>query len=367
MYPNAKPGGNVFVYYTSHFFSRLVHTLNFSRCEFAYGINTNTFNFQEWTNSYSKRKSEFISWGSGLKIIILEPNFVHVEIDISNCMFYGGKAVQGGGIFIGSRNSEGQISVRLSNSTFTNNSARNGGGLNIVVYTPWLKSTLLFKIGNCVFNGNKALHGAAVHIEGDDKLWVQVPTMSYIKVLQTTFLKNVAERSGGGIHIKGFMAVYDEFSLVMLSNSTFIRNNGSAVYTNASRLIISGVVKVINNHGVSGGGFYFDCTPQYSSSIYLTPHSQLFIANNTASQYGGAVAIKDCNALTLNEKECSIQILDKGKECSPWPNKTISDSEVFNDTKIIMENNKAKIAGDSVYGGSLETCYMQQAYSFQNV
>ena len=241
--------------------------------------------------------------------------------------------------------------------------------------------TLHLRVENCVFSGNKAIDGAAVHIAGYvdlelPKIWGRDYSASilgasmYINVTQTTFLQNIAEESGGSIHIDCFMFTLnpDELQLVVgevrvtclncnfienkaengyavnidckqdphaynglesltdespnstnqtykifihflsatvvnnkahrhenghctavfcihnteevsLSNSIFVGNNGSALYVKGSNLYIYSVVNITDNHGVSGGGLYFDCNPQ--SFLYLTPHYMPIIQHHS--------------------------------------------------------------------------------------
>ena len=466
----ARPGGNVLLLFTDPESQQFKDALYISQCEFAHGTNTNTFTTATNSLDFPKRIdscSRVISWGSGLGLLIYKPlvvmkiNIINsvfhhnnasygaganmfiafcgterksCSIDISNCTFYSGKAVQGGGIYIGS--SSGEIAFRLSHSTIINNSAMSGGGLNIEVEQTYSN----FRIANCVFSGNKAMQGAAVYIAHYPalwELWEDLGPNTHINVSQTIFLQNIADKSGGGIHInpkdcvlqswtaivrviytncsfienraesgyamsiescyskskpyKNLLSIHlfntevrnngrhrysngdhctavfciDSTEEVLLSNSTFVGNSGSAVYVNESKLFISGTVKIIDNHGVNGGGLYFDCNPlsrypQSQSFLYLTPHSQLYMANNTASLHGGAIAAKDWSPLN-SHKECFIQISDKGRECSPW--------SACSDTKIVMENNTAKVAGDSIYGGSLAKCYIQlgTAWMYSNI
>ena len=470
-----KPGGNalfiLFPYAHDKSSARHTSTLRISHCEFAYGNDTIDFQFSRWSEAYPGHR--LLSGGSGLGIIAYKQQsimtihitgsiFHHnsalyglggnmlaimddcskhlssaIEVYIDNCTFHDGKSTQGGGIFVGSTNipSEAEVAVRLSNSSITNNSAKTGGGM--CIETAQIRNTILKIDNNCVFSGNKAIHGAAVHIAG------LIPRTQYsrymdITISQTTFLQNTARRSGGGLDFfiisedvfpfeagLGFVNCTDckfvenkaesgyavsisdhsqkmtnslsmitstipryvfSISLInsvvmkngphkynegihcaavfcihnteeaILNNSIFVDNNGSAVYVSGSKLVISGVVNITGNHGVSGGGLYFDCSPQ--TFMYLTPNSQLHIANNTASSHGGAIAVLDCS--TRGTHECFIQLWPRYdyNNCSLLSNSSIEERINCNNMKIIMENNTAGLAGNSIYGGSLETCYV---------
>ena len=74
------------------------------------------------------------------------------------------------------------------------------------------------------------------------------------------------------------------------------------------------------------------------------------------------MAAQDCSAKTNSATECFIQMYDEDRECKysllNTEIFTVNDSLVGYAYKIIMHDNTADIAGDSVYGGSLETCYI---------
>ena len=456
-------------------------TLSISYCEFSHGVDTTAFDFPSWAESDYR----LISGGSGLGVFLYErvnsDNGIHrvnikinitnsvfhhnnalhglggnmfiilraqanefkSEMRIDNCTFYGGEALQGGGIFIGSASISGHSSVKfvatVSNSIITDNSATSGGGLCIKAIHAQVEAV----IENCALNGNNAMEGAAVYIAGHIQSefesefefpgWPVSRPKIQIIISQTTFLQNAARTSGGGMDINCFTnspaaslivgavmvtctncnfnankaesgyavsinCVPDQVYLskisaqfvnsmflnngaqtynedycaavfcihntekIILSNSTFVKNNGSAVYVNGSDLFVSSVVNIIGNHGIRGGGLYFNCNPDDQSFLYLTPHSKLYMANNTASLHGGAIAAQDCSAQTNTATECFIQMCDEDSECeySRWNTEilTVNDSIACYDSKIIMHDNKAGSAGDSVYGGSLETCYI---------
>ena len=80
------------------------------------------------------------------------------------------------------------------------------------------------------------------------------------------------------------------------------------------------------------------------SSMILKPHTIMYMINNTAVQYGGGILV---NMECVAETPCMFQI--------DGFNGNITELDV----RIEMEGNKAGSAGDSIFGGCLESCYLQ--------
>ena len=284
---------------------------------------------------------------------------------IENCIFSGNKAIQGAAVnIIWSYIYDPRINVIISETTFLQNSARSGGAIYIDFrYFDHLEYHKLVTIigKNCNFMENKAENGYAMSIS-DRKIDGKRSHSYYpisIQLFNMLVKNNGPQRYDEGNYCAAAFCIHNIEDL-LLSNSTFVENNGSAVYINGSKLYISGVVNIIGNRGVSGGGLYFDCNPH--SLMYLTPHSRVYLANNTASFHGGAIAARDCGALTVRE-QCFVNISDQHMECLPFIhtfhyNLTVKEATECFDTKVIMNNNTADIAGDSIYGGALETCHI---------
>ena len=463
------PGGNaLFVYPCSKPIWTWTMKLNISHCEFAHGIDAASSDFEMWSKS-----SHRVSGGSGLGILlycrqgfrtfifyvadsifhhnksphgpganmlilsrIVTELIINSEVNINKCNFNNGEALDGGGMFVGHIGLDGiNPQIRVSNSTFSHNIARSGGGLHFrsridFLLDPHRKDSL--RLINCNFSSNKAVDGAGVHIS----LFAQWNYLSFpsaivirIFILQSSFIQNTARKCGGGIDIrlhtisdpdksveslititctscsfvnnkannghaahakgcgqiinryrvntdpvgsclqaykmsiqfnstiisKNIHEVSNSFATLYIQNierfelhsSNIVDNNGTAIHISGSTLYISGTVNVTGNYGHSGGGLYFDCNPR--STIYLEHPSQLYLANNTASYHGGAIFVKDCSS--ARPVDCFIQI--------EGLHKSSNNIIVPDNVSIILENNTAEVAGDSIYGGSLETCYLE--------
>ena len=469
------PGGNVLFVYPCATKPQLPnpelqHTLKFSYCEFAHGIDTTSLDPEVQMFFTSTIR---VSGGSGLGILsCYKPGFhqIHISdsvfhhnkspygqganmmllhhvhtgegslkyadiISIEKCNFHDGEALEGGGMFVGRVGlGDAYPMIHISNSTLSHNIARSGGGLHFMSKVspsaPKDRFYTYFSLINCTVKSNRAEEGAGVRT----LLLVEWRYMSFtrivinITILQSTFIQNTARRSGGGIdiyvrtikgpmssvphlititcigcsfvnnkaenggaaHVKGcgeieregintdpvgscqqayrifirfyssiisknFHRFFNSFATLYVQNiesfelhsSSIVDNNGTAIYITGSLLYISGTVNVTGNHGHSGGGLHCDC----QSYIHLKHPSQLYMANNTASYHGGAIFVKDCSS--VGSVDCFIQIEGLFKSSNKYSYK------VPDNVSVILENNTAEVAGDSIYGGLLETCYLQ--------
>lgn len=136
------------------------------------------------------------------------------DIVVSNCTFANNKAYDGGGIF-------GGIELFVNNCTFINNIAnREGGGIN-----PGGSST----ITNCTFVGNKALNGGGFFTNGGDRQTYMV---------NSTFIGNSGVNRGGG-----YYKYYGDGSKII--NCTFSQNDaylGGGVFNNDGVLSIENTI-----------------------------------------------------------------------------------------------------------------------------
>ena len=440
------------------------HTLNISHCEFTHGLDTTSLD----SGVLMWHKSSYrVSGGSGLGILsCYRPDFLQIHIAdsvfhhnkspsgpganmmilyhiytgfedsfknkyydilINKCNFHDGEALEGGGMFVGCIGSGNTCPmINVSNSTFSHNIARSGGGLHLMSkVSPSTTDRVYFSLINCTVSSNRAVDGAGVRtlllVQWNYVLY-PVRTVIKIIILQSTFIQNTAKRSGGGIaiylhtikepeksvqslitiicigcsfvnnkaenggaaHVKGcgqndhsgpvhscqqafrtsiqfystiisknVHGLFNSFATLYIQNieslelhsSSIVDNKGTAIYISRSTLYVSGTVNITGNHGHSGGGLYSDC----QSYIHLKHPSQLYMANNTASYHGGAIFAKDCSS--VGSVDCFIQIEGLYK--------SIDNYKVPDNVSVILENNTAEVAGDSIYGGFLETCYLE--------
>lgn len=397
------------------------------------------------------------------------------DISINNCSFYGGIAMDnGGGLYI-----EGKFSVHfpqqvsssvsgnplhthITNTTFSHNHAKRGGGLGlhfrILLYrnkpddlNSYHKIPITVDLESCSFTYNYGDIGAAVctQVEIETKLYgksfvhtheYKQPTtnMLVLQAVHTDFHHNLAKAIGGAIHMYGihghlyvtdgiacifppYIYLFDLNLLVdfctlhnntasrgsaisimteseniiylnwtaavihsgfiqnkglpipsyitpstgvihlevirefVLTNCSFTENEQSGLYLNMSAVSIQGYVSFINNTATIGAAMFLDCTLGVSRNtlVLLQDKALLYIANNRALEYGGGIAIKEgCNTILLRHtklKRCFFDVQHL---------KSHSDTNFLQ--AVIMKNNTAEIAGDTIYGGDLEVCNLRK-------
>ena len=284
-------------------------------------------------------------------------------LSLINCNFSSNRAVEGAGIHVSLFVQWNYLSfpvtfvirIIILQNTFIQNTARkHGGGIAIHLHTisdskVSVDSLITITCTSCFFVNNKAENGCAAYVRGCGQIirrgintgpvgsCLQAYRMS-IQFYNILITKNI-HNSFATLYIQN-IGSYE------LHSSNIVDNNGTAIHISGSTLYVSGTVNVIGNHGHSGGGLYSDCNPP--SYIYLKHPSQLYMANNTASYHGGAIFVKDCSS--IGSVDCFIQIEGLYKSSNNY--------KVPDNVSIILENNAAEVAGNSIYGGSLETCYL---------
>ena len=347
--------------------------------------------------------------GSNLMILTIGASNTHHSISIQNCTIaHGRSARQGGGVaIIGGimvMEFQGNFQVILSNTNFTGNSADEGGAISISNSgnSEW-SASLIFSCENCVFFNNSAATGSAIYLMTTSSL-----NMTFSN---TIFLENTANREGGAIYLStrvswdlffnsqifyftisnstftansvncsmtGIVHI-NEMSNVTIMDSSFLNNNCSAIYmtdsdlhlesnvsfvdntassgggihANGSNIIhLSGTVSFTRNKAITGGALHIDSlSHQKTTFLYLLPNTTIYMTDNTALYYGGGIAVSGaCSGTTY----CFFQT-DHLVDTRP-------DFRTH-DIAVIMENNTAGIAGDSVFGGCLDSCILKTSSS----
>ena len=283
-------------------------------------------------------------------------------LSLINCNFSNNRATEGAGVHISLLVQSNFLAypftlVNILQSTFIQNTARrNGGGIDIHVYTIHNPTTSIGELlttafTSCSFVNNTADKGFAVNVNGcgqTDRHWINAgPVHSCLQAYRMSIrFYNTEVSRNCNRFFNSFATVHiQNIESFELHSSIIADNTGTAIYISGSTLYISGAVNVTGNQGHSGGGLYSDCR----SFIHSKQPSQLYLANNTASYHGGAIFVKDCSS--EDSVDCFIQIegLHRSKDKYKVPD----------NVSVILENNTAKVAGDSIYGGSLETCYLE--------
>ena len=162
-----------------------------------------------------------------------------------------------------------------------------------------------------------------------------------------------------GCHFRGNSVPNNKFGPVInliltyitVYNCSFVDNNGSVLTLLKSNLNIHGDVSFVNNHADYGAALKV-CE---ASLITLSNNTHIWFANNKAIFKGGAV---------YSYHSC----IDTPQPCLFQPKLHKNEHTMkFGETlKLLLEfvNNSASIAGDAIYGGSLDSCFTITKYSY---
>ena len=147
---------------------------------------------------------------------------------------------------------------------------------------------------------------------------------------------------------------------IMFTNCIVVSNIGTGLFARKSIITFQGKNTLANNVGMDGGAIALE-----QSYISLRPQTHLHLISNRAKRYGGGIfqsgLVISVVGLVLfgflhftDDFDaalgvCTIQLYG-------WSG-NISELSYLN-TFIMMDNNTAEGAGDSIYGARLEQCYL---------
>ena len=265
-------------------------------------------------------------------------------IIIDNSCISDGKAKKGGGLRVwtsnGSTNNSSRVFIR--NTLFRNNSCWSAGGALYIAY--YSEDTYEFSgierqvtIQNCTFTLNHG-DGAAMeiiqHISANSSNYHHFTHWFETSIESCTFEGNSIPFDEGG-PILDFISVE-----VSIKDCTFIGSNTTAISLRNTYVNLFGDILFENNKARVGGALKI-CD---ASLIFAHNGTRVRFVNNSA-QEGGAIYVQQPCMDTW--PLCPIQ---------PAMPKNIPVVEFAKLMKFEFTNNSATIAGDAVYGGSLDRC-----------
>ena len=281
------------------------------------------------------------------------------KVYIIHSIINGGRANTGGGIRVRSRHNQERERTHIvnrnnnhmhsalltvHNTSFSFNSAiERGGAVYISHYQSYCigyycqveNEKILFK--NCSFIKNFG-NGAAIETKQHLTSADYSLTVLSVSLDGCSFQGNsVCNNKSGPI-----------FNLIMtymtISNCSFTDNNGSALTLLKSSLNFHGDIRFENNHADYGAALRV----YEASLISLSNNTHISFTNNTAFFKGGAVYTHQSCVDTV--PPCLFQ---------PHLHENVSTESLAEALKLAIEfvNNSASIAGDAVYGGSLDYCF----------
>ena len=305
--------------------------------------------------------------GGNLAILIhnmtsSQNNIVH-SIIISECLFHKGHGLVGGAIYISFMNSPGENKqvceskgsyyhplLLIINSVFSENHAGRTGGAIFMKYHESLFSDCTVQrinIKYCRFESN-SLKETGIGGTAISSFNYIIPGYLYSNQLQTeiditesTFKDNyVKERHGKDLSGSGVILAKSHKYFAMI-NITIDSNQCSGLLALDSNIIIEGIVTIRNNTGYSGGGMLI-CQ---NAILYLKPRATLNIESNYANHSGGGILVE--SECSQSKPPCFYQL-------------AAMDPREYYSIRINLINNTANYAGDQLFGGDVDYCYMIQ-------
>ena len=308
--------------------------------------------------------------GGNLAVVFNTTQPFHGKVLIQDCLIKNGTAEYGGGLYIfylSAPDSNDSCSLEhnsvinlttIASTTFEDNIALTGGGL----YTGLTESLAIcnpYRIlitNNCLFQHNTlnriGFGGVAIHSMNFLAFGYknQILLQFLLVIKESEFTRNIVSKyskwsnSGSGV-------IYVKTNRhAEMENVAIYDNQYSGIVIVDSNLVLSGSVEICNNNGSSGGGMLF-CS---NSIMFLTPNTTVTIANNHVEHAGGGICVED-------------QCLQSKPACFFQPDYEASVQPKLNSTiQVNLINNSAKYAGDQIYGGSIDFCYIMDS-PFHNV
>ena len=315
-------------------------TLKIFHSEFAHGRNQfKSLNFESALNG----------GGLGIHIALGNSAVAAVNITVYNCSMYNNTASVGANMFISIYMPlYSYMTVHINNSMFFGGrSTGKGGGfmLQIDRYN-FVYSRLSVHLVNSKFYGNLAASGSGLYLSQAFGSHAILQGIFQMTIASTIFQQNFG-LVDNNLRKYDCAVLYLSYTNITIVNSTFSDSNCTAIAANSSIFHLQGTVEFYRNTGYSGGAlaFYRDAYCQsgprvrIESSMILTPHTSVYIVNNTAVRYGGGILVdEECTM----ERYCFFQ--------TGFVNYTQMDA------RVVMEGNRAGKAGDSIFGGCLHSC-----------
>ncbi len=296
--------------------------------------------------------------GGNLAIVFHTPElFRSHHVVINNSHISNGTAIEGGGLFVSiveprAQRNNSQILennhtiLSIINTEFTNNTALYLGGAVGIRQKGSNTSNFTgnVRITNCKFTGNslkeKGHGGIAINYlnfivtQVDQHISPQFRAFVTNCTFHQNYVKKNSRMSAGSSVI--FVKTTSHFRLQdILIDSNF----ASAILGLQSNIVLGGNVTLTNNSAQSGGGILL-CQ---NAVLYLEDGVNVLISGNNANHAGGGIAVE--SICLESEPICFFQFV------SPEPRQ-------YTDIKIYVHDNQAHHAGDNLYGGSVEYCYL---------
>ena len=391
-------GGNALIYYQncSDVDTTVESYLNISSSHFIHGNSSKVFptasGLALWlscTNISARISNTNFSHNTGLltsfsstggNLAIFYRNYTNIttnKVSVENCYITNGHANTGAGMYVSFLETpvqkpttgkyvypqmQGTQLLNISNTHFISNQAtRVGAGLYIITHEMlgMVDVSGVIMVQNCNFSKNSALSGkgaAALDILNQYLPgYMQHSTPQFnVSVVNCIFSENCARKnphhkqqwSGRGSAV--LVSKTRSGVIVSFTGCVFENNACSALAAVQSTIKFQGTNTFRNNTDIHGGGLVLG----ENSQIYLTPNTTITFTGNHAYSVGGGIFVQDESLLSA--VMCFFEL-----------DYSVTDSEELLDTiAVVMENNTADLAGNAIYGGSIDHCFIYAPLSW---
>ena len=275
------------------------------------------------------------------------------SISFINCTFSNGNSSRyGGGIymeaipkndaFFESKNESNFNILVIRDTNFTQNKAEiAGAGMYLQLHeSQHLSVIAAVLLQSCHFVSNNVSRsntqgGVAVHVV-NFKLPGAIP--HYVPQFNVSFDNCLFSKNGPIMRNETSLGCgvlyFAENALTVLRDTNISDNNCSGIAAAQSIVKMYGNISIERNWGYNGGGILL-CS---NAVMFLSDGVQVHFVENHAQRFGGGI---------YAEFECSQAI----PPC-------FYGIENMKNTSVFLENNTASRAGDEIYGGSIDLCYI---------
>ena len=231
-------------------------------------------------------------------------NIVNTNLEIQESIFSDNSQIQegyilgGGVLFV----ANGEGSIRISNSTFTRNSAEGQGGAILRLGGD-------FQIINSQFTKNKALHGSAINASS----WNEE---SYFEITDSSISRNLSEQ-GGAFVWKGPLGEVTINKSIFEGNTSLTAGAGFEIYGTGEVSIINSTFS--GNSSKSDGSAIFS----HTNDAVLKSAYNTFVSNYSGGN-GGAIANSNLATWSRSVIENSIFYKNIGGDCHFYSTENLS-------------------------------------------
>ena len=250
-------------------------------------------------------------------------NGFHSTVTIANTTFISNIGYVHGGLFLVFKGNS-SLYTQIKDTTFSYNSGLTGlvGGALISMISDCFSRDVLLHIHNTVVINNRGSYGGALNIQGNVNI-----IMTNVNVTNNT-LSKIPTYSNGNVGAL-WLACLTGMETVTLTNVLITDNNMTGFLIQGCVITFTDKSSVIANNKSpgNGGGIYADDNTVLSSSVIV------YIINNTATNYGGAIYSTASPIMTTFLSTRNIPYYS------------------FHYFYVIFWGDYASIAGNDIYGG----------------